>query len=64
MIIWSFKIKNTKKWFKITFLNWFNDYVFLKNEKEINKLYKISNEYNISRSKDWIINYIRNPYFD
>ena len=55
---WNFTVKKTKKWFKITFLNWFNDYVYCKNETELNKLYRISNEYNISRSKKDIIDYM------
>lgn len=58
MIIYDFKIKNTKKWYKITFLNWFNDYVYCKNENELYKLYKISNEYCISKAKDWIIDFM------
>jgi hypothetical protein len=56
--VWNFTVKKTKKWFKITFLNWFNDYVYCKNENELNKLYRISNEYNISRSKKDIIDYM------
>ena len=55
---WNFTVKKTKRWYKITFLNWFNDYVYCKNENELNKLYKISNEYNISRSKKSIIDYM------
>lgn len=55
---WNFTVKKTKRWFKITFLNWFNDYVYCKNENELNKLYRISNEYNISRSKKDIIDYM------
>ena len=58
--IGNFTIKKCKKWYKITALNGFNDYVFIKNENEIRKLYKISNEYHISRNKQDIINYIKN----
>lgn len=57
---WNFAIKNCKKWYKVTFLNGFSDYVYLKNEKDINKLYKISNEYNINKEKQYIIDYIKN----
>ena len=56
---WNFKIKKCKKWYKVVALNGFNDYVFIKNENEINKLYKISNEYNINRSKHDIIDYMQ-----
>jgi len=59
----DFRIKKVKNWFKIVFLNWFNDYVYIKSEKELNKLYRISNEYNISRSKDLLIKFINNPSF-
>lgn len=55
---WYFTVKNTKRWYKITFLNWLNNYVYCKNENELYKLYKISNEYNISRSKKDIIDYM------
>ena len=58
MIVWSFWIKNTKKWFKITFLNWFNDFVYIRNRNEFHKLYRISNEYNISKSKDLLLDII------
>ena len=59
MIIGNFFIKKTKKWFKIVFLNWFNDYVFVKNENEINKLYRISNEYCISKAKSQLIEFMK-----
>ena len=62
MIIWYFKIKNTKRWYKITALNWFNDFVFIRNKNELNKLYKISNEYNISKNKESIIYYMDHWY--
>lgn len=61
MIIKQFHIKKTKRGFKVTFLNWFNDYVFLKNENDLNKLYKISNEYNIKLAKDGLITFIKSP---
>lgn len=63
MIIYNFKIKKCRKGFKITFLNWFNDYVFVKNTNELNKLYKISNEYNIRLAKNDIMFYMQNPKF-
>jgi hypothetical protein len=56
----NFKIKKCKKWFKITVLNWFNDYVYVKNQNELYKLYKISNEYCISQDKQSILEYINN----
>jgi len=59
MIIWVFKIKNTKRWYKISILNWFNDFVYCKNENDLLKLYKISNEYNISKYKDDIKYYMK-----
>lgn len=62
MIIWYFKIKNTKRWYKITYLNWFNDFVYIRNKSELHKLYKISNEYNISKNKESIISYMDNWY--
>lgn len=62
MIIWVFKIKNTKRWYKITVLNWFNDFVYCKNENDLLKLYKISNEYNISKYKDDIKYYMNNNF--
>ena len=54
---------NTKKWFKITFLNWFNDFVYIRNKNEFYKLYRISNEYNISKSKDLLLDYINWKYY-
>jgi len=56
----NFKIKKTKKWYKITVLNWFNDFVYCKNQKDLLKLYKISNEYCINRDKQNIIEYMNN----
>ena len=58
-----FKIKKTKNWFKIVFLNWFDDFVYIKNENELYKLYKITNEYNLNNSKKLLINFIKNPNF-
>ena len=49
---------NTKKWFKITFLNWFNDFVYIRNKNEFHKIYRISNEYNISKSKNLLLDII------
>lgn len=52
-----FKIMNTKKWFKIKCS--YNDlYVFIRNRNEFHKLYRISNEYNISKSKDLLLDII------
>lgn len=62
MIIWAFKIKKTKRWYKISILNWFNDFVYCKNENDLLKLYRISNEYNISKYKDDIKYYIKNGF--
>ena len=62
MIIWVFKIKNTKRWYKISILNWFNDFVYCKNENDLLKLYRISNEYNISKYKDDIKYYMKNNF--
>jgi hypothetical protein len=56
----NFKIKKTKKWYKITVLNWFNDFVYCKNKNDLLKLYKISNEYCINRDKQNIIEYMNN----
>lgn len=55
---WFFKVKKCKKWFKITVLNWFNDYVYCKNENDLIKLYRISNEYCISKDRQSIIEYM------
>lgn len=53
-----FKVKKTKKWFKITVLNWFNDFVFCKSQKDLIKLHRISNEYCINHDKQAIIEYM------
>jgi hypothetical protein len=55
-----FTVKKTKKWFKITYLNWFNNYVYINNINEFNKLYRISNYYCIDQCKEDIIDYIKN----
>ena len=53
-----FTVKKTKKWFKITYLNWFNDFVYIRNRNEFHKLYRISNYYNINKSKDLLLDII------
>lgn len=61
-IIHDFKVKKCKRWYKITYLNWFNDYVYVKDKSELNKLYKLSNEYCIKKARDSIIQYMDKWY--